>query len=57
MDLAMRLVDGGGAVMRQTAWASQMGCFETRAMTQATNLHALAALSGLGRGYAPEALR
>ena len=43
---AMRWVVGVGAVMGQAASASQMGRFETEAMTQATNLNALTDLSG-----------
>lgn len=45
-DPAMRWVVGGGAVMGQAASASQIGRFETEAMTQATNLDALADLNG-----------
>jgi hypothetical protein len=49
-DPAMRCVAGGGAVMGQAASASQMGRFETEAMTLVTNLDALADLSDRRRG-------
>jgi hypothetical protein len=45
-DPAMRWVVGGRAVMAQAASTSQMGRFETGAMTSAQNLTALADLSG-----------
>ena len=45
-DAAMRWVVGGRAVTDQGASTSQMGRFETRAMTSPTNLTALADLSG-----------
>ena len=45
-DPAMRWVIGGRAVTEQAASTSQMGRFETAAMTSAQNLTALADLSG-----------
>ena len=45
-DPAMRWVVGGRAVTEQAASTSQMGRFETSAMTSPTNLTALADLSG-----------
>src|SRR5437899_764663 len=45
-DPAMRWIVGGRAVTEQAASTSQMGRFETRAMTSPTNLTALADLSG-----------
>jgi hypothetical protein len=45
-DPAMRWVVGGRAVTEQAASTSQMGRFEASAMTSATNLTALADLSG-----------
>jgi hypothetical protein len=45
-DPAMRWIVGGRAVMEQAASTSQMGRFETDAMTTPTNLTALADLSG-----------
>jgi hypothetical protein len=45
-DPAMRWVVGGRAVLDQAASTSQMGRFETSAMTSPTNLTALADLSG-----------
>jgi hypothetical protein len=45
-DPAMRWVVGGRAVMDQAASTSQMGRFETAALTSAKNLTALADLSG-----------
>jgi hypothetical protein len=45
-DPAMRWVVGGRAVTEQAASTSQMGRFETSAMTLPTNLTALADLSG-----------
>jgi hypothetical protein len=45
-DPAMRWVVGGQAVTGQAASTSQMGRFETEVLTQATNLSALADLSG-----------
>ncbi len=45
-DPAMRWVVGGRAVMNQAASTSQMGRFETEAMTSEKNLAALAELSG-----------
>jgi len=45
-DPAMRWIVGGRAVTEQAASTSQMGRFETNAMTSATNLTALADLSG-----------
>jgi hypothetical protein len=44
----MRWVVGGRAVLDQGASTSQMGRFETSAMTSPTNLTALADLSGTG---------
>jgi hypothetical protein len=45
-DPAMRWIVGGRAVTEQAASTSQMGRFETSAMTSPTNLTALADLSG-----------
>ena len=45
-DPAMRWVVGGRAVTREAASTSQMGRFETEVLTDATNLAALADLSG-----------
>jgi hypothetical protein len=45
-DPAMRWIVGGRAVTEQAASTSQMGRFETEAMTSAKNLAALADLSG-----------
>src|ERR671939_1185235 len=45
-DPAMRWVVGGRAVMAQAASSSQMGRFETEAMTDEKNLAALTDLSG-----------
>ena len=45
-DPALRWVVGGAAVTGQAASTSQMGRFETEALTQAANLSALADLSG-----------
>jgi len=45
-DPAMRWIVGGHAVTEQAASTSQMGRFETSAMTSPTNLTALADLSG-----------
>src|SRR6266478_527024 len=45
-DPAMRWIVGGRAVTEQAASTSQMGRFETSAMTSTTNLTALAGLSG-----------
>jgi hypothetical protein len=45
-DPAMRWIVGGRAVTEHAASTSQMGRFETGAMTSATNLTALADLSG-----------
>jgi Transposase DDE domain group 1 len=45
-DPAMRWIDGGRAVTEQAASTSQMGRFETSAMTTPRNLTALADLSG-----------
>jgi hypothetical protein len=45
-DPAMRWIVGGRAVTDQAASTSQMGRFETSAMTTPTNLTALAGLSG-----------
>src|SRR3989441_7614501 len=45
-DPAMRWIVGGRAVTEQAASTSQMGRFETSAMTTPTNLTALADLSG-----------
>src|SRR5882724_11649161 len=45
-DPAMRWIVGGRAVTEQAASTSQMGRFETEAMTSAENLTALADLSG-----------
>jgi hypothetical protein len=44
---AMRWVVGGRAVMNQVAFTSQMGRFETEAMTCGKNLAVLADLPGL----------
>jgi len=45
-DPAMRWIVGGRAVTESAASTSQMGRFETSAMTSPTNLTALADLSG-----------
>src|SRR5215207_8959508 len=45
-DPALRWIVGGRAVTHNAASASQMGRFETEALTQAANLSALADLSG-----------
>jgi len=45
-DPAMRWIVGGRAVTESAATTSQMGRFETSAMTSPTNLTALADLSG-----------
>jgi hypothetical protein len=42
----MRWIVGGKASMGCAAWASQMGCFETRWLAAEKNLSALADLSG-----------